>query len=767
MKSKDSTIYYLDSITAGKYMSAVRDREAKKTPVTEFMLADIEKALKADQIDLLKLRESNILDLKHYASEASAKQQDFVSNLSKVTDQLQTAKSKSNELYASTNQVSTEFSKVTEKLDFAASLVQRAEDMRIVIGFIQQFNVRIEVSQNQDDPQSSNASTSASNSLDKLVSKMNLPQSLYQRAELIAKLIKIVASAEGDYLFDAKLNLQDYKEVLKQQLVEEFQKNYKVNKYEQAKCAQALELLQAEYLAIESFIKSTPLMSDPNNKYLYKESYLYQSENILIDHYKETCAFFVTDCKKNWEVMDTIFNQSQQPKTTLVQMIFDGVFKPYITNVLKYYLEIIERKQQEQKNREAQLRASGEKDPRAYEVKQNCNEELKFCEIFFRIHNETNEMLKNVWSLEGQTFNNQIITDNTFKPFQVEYEKYETQVVVISLQNEVKDTIKKLKQIIENAKKWITRKDETKYDILSEFNRELPSDIISIGAAAWERCIALADPSKKHQFLKNLIDIVIQANLREYLLTFLEACKICLQKENDVNIVPQFFNITTIVNSAILTIEGKYTQLLKPTLMQKPNIHEDFIREKDSLIAALEEGVTSNLQICINTIVNRVKSIVSTKNFKSAYLKQNFDMGSASSPCQEICQVLVGPNSIINDLQALTGENYISFCTVLCKELLDTIVEAFFDLRYEFPNGTMAFSMDVNEYRTAFAKFNLDFVNNKFDDLDKAAKLMCTPVDRIQMIKKDLQMQPKAIDLARRLLPLRSDAKEGDLLNAL
>ncbi|EAY20668.1 hypothetical protein TVAG_163640 [Trichomonas vaginalis G3] len=267
MKGKESSIYYLDQITAGKYMSIVRERDSKKIPVTEFLISDIEKALKADQIDLMKLRESNILDLKHCANEAAAKQQDFVANLSNIKEQLIATKSKSNELYASTNQISTDFAKVTDQLDVAASLVQRAEDMSIVISYIQQFNVPLEdppmvkaPNQPQPDPNNPDAPVeekmiSAFDPLEKLIAKVKFPSSIYQRAELTAKLLKIVASAEGDFLSNAKTNLQNYREHLKRELVELFQQNQKVNKYEQAKCAAALDLLQAECLAYVRFRK--------------------------------------------------------------------------------------------------------------------------------------------------------------------------------------------------------------------------------------------------------------------------------------------------------------------------------------------------------------------------------------------------------------------------------------------------------------------------------------------------------------------------------
>ena len=474
-------------------------------------------------------------------------------------------------------------------------------------------------------------------------------------------------------------------------------------------------------------------MSDSGKKFLFKEKYLFEDESILIDHYRETCAFFITDCKKNWEIMDTIFNKSQQPKSTLVQMVFEAVFNPYITNVLKHYLS---------------------------------QKQDRFSDMFFKIHNETNEMLKSIWALDGSSFNNQNITENTFRPFQYEYERIENLAVATAMSTSVAPVLTKLRAIIENSKKWLSKRDEENYDIFSEFNPQLPITILTVGASAWEQCIVLSDPSKKHQILKNLIDIIIQGNLRDYLITYLDACRICMQKDNDVSIVPKFFAITSVINITILTIEAKYNQILKPVLQQKPIYHDAFLKERDSLVNSLEEGITKNLEICISTIVDKVKNIVSTKTFKQSFLRQNV-LGSIYQPCPEICQILTGPNSIYSESQSLSGENNISFCSVLCKELIDTIINALLELKYDFPEGTMQLSMDICEYSNAFAKFNLDFVNSKFEDLDKAAKLMCTPADRISQIKKDLNMQPKAVDLARKLLPLRTDSKENDLVNAL
>ncbi|EAY01959.1 hypothetical protein TVAG_431000 [Trichomonas vaginalis G3] len=728
-------------------MSAVRERDSKKIPVTEFMISDIEKNLKADQMDLLKLRESNILDLKHYANEATSKREDFVANLAKITKNLQETKDRSNELYASTNQISVDFSKVTDQLDFAASLVQRAEDMSIIITYIQEFNKPLEDppmvrAPNQPPPDPNNPDNPpqevlvpAFDPLDILLKSIKFPPTLYQCAELCAKLFKIVTSAERDYLQNARINLIQYRERLKDQLLEQFVANSKINKYEQAKCASALGLLSHEYEAMEAFIKSTPIMTDAGKKYHFKEKYLFEDESILLDHYKGLCSFFVTDCKKSWDLIDVIFTGSQQPKTVLVTTVFNTVFDAFISRVLNHYLET--------------------------PSKQN-----RFCDMFYKLHNETDEMLKSIWALDGQTFSNQNIMENTFHNFQTSYETLETQALTNIMLEQVVPHLKKLRQIIENAKKWLTRKEEVSYDIFSEFNPQMPITILTNGAAAWERCVVLCDPQRKHQVLKSLIDLVIQANLREYLITYLEACRICMMKENDINTVPRFLAITSVINMSILTIEAKYSQILKPHLMQKPQYHEMFLRDRESLISSLEDGITKNLQICINIITDRVKSIVATKNFKNSFLQQNVD-GSVSQSCKEICQILTGPNSVIQEATALSGDNNISFCSVLAKELIDTICNALFEVRYDFPEGTMQLSMDLNEYRNAFIKFNLDFVNIKFEDLDIAAKIMCTPADRIQMVKKDLQMTPKSIDLAKKLLPLRTDAKDEDLANAL
>lgn len=745
MKSKESSVYYLDSLTAGKYMSAMREREGKKTPITEFMVADIEKALKLDQIDLLKLRESNILDLKHYANEAVAKRDDFVKNLSNVTGQLQATKEKSNELYISTNQISVDFSKVTDQLDFATSLVNRAEDMSIIIKYIQDFNLPLEEPPMKKDPNQPPPDPNDPNPpepkmipafdpLDKLLSSIQFPPTLYQRAEICAKLIKIVASAEGNQLNNAKNNLQSYRERLRKELVQEFKDNHKVNKYEQAKCAAALDLLQHEYDAMEAFINQTVLMTEAGNKYHFKDKYLFQSESQLLEHYKDTCNFFVSDCKKNWEVMEVIFNKSQQPKTALVTSVFNAVFDPFITRVLRHYL-----------------------DPR----------NGSFCEMFYKLVRETNEMLKEIWALDGQMFNNANITENTFHQFQVTYENREYDDLKLILDEHVNPVIRKLEALIENAKKLFLKKDDANFDIFTEFNPQMPITILTFGGSAWERCVVLCDSTRKHTFLQKLIDLIISDSLSKYLTTYLEACSIYMTQKNDISVVEKFIAVTSVINMTILTIEDKYTQILKQHLIQKPRAHEKFINQKDTLIAKLEEGITKNLQICINIITERVKSIVVSKPFKTGFLRSYVKFGSVSKCCQDIISILSGPNSVFSASKELTGENNISFCSVLSKDLVDIIINALFDVRYDFPEGTMQLSIDVNEYKNCFSRFNLDFVNNKFEDLDKAVKLMNAPADNIAQIKKDLQMQPKSIDLARRLLPLREDAKEQDLASAL
>ena len=138
---------------------------------------------------------------------------------------------RSNELYASTNQISVDFSKVTDQLDFAASLVQRAEDMSIIITYIQEFNKPLEDppmvrAPNQPPPDPNNPDNPpqevlvpAFDPLDILLKSIKFPPTLYQCAELCAKLFKIVTSAERDYLQNARINLIQYRERLKDQLL--------------------------------------------------------------------------------------------------------------------------------------------------------------------------------------------------------------------------------------------------------------------------------------------------------------------------------------------------------------------------------------------------------------------------------------------------------------------------------------------------------------------------------------------------------------------
>ena len=731
MSNMDAVILHLNQVTTAKYTQAVRERNNSKQPITCFLVDEISNALKQDYQDLLTNRQSNVEELKRISNQSFQKNSDFTKNLISITEQLQEARQRSIELHQSTQQLSADFSKVTDQLDYTTNLVTKAEEMSILIRFIQEFN-----------------KDGSFKDLCKRLPSLNFPESPYIQAELIAKLIKIVQNAEienqtgkkdADTLKNAKLNLDYYKQMLRQTLDELFEQK-KETPYEQAQIAQALTFLQSEEVAILDFINSTPLMQPEQNNIKYSEKVSYMPPEEQIERYQYLCDFFYKDCKTSWRNLDIIFDKSQQSKTTLIQYVWNEVFKPFVTHVLDYTLASPDRTSEQ------------------------------FCQLLYNLYTITKDMMKNIWAIDKQIFTSSTIIEETFQPYQIEYEIKETQCLGEKMKTLVLPYINKFRAVIEKESKTFSfGKNEEKYDIFADLDQDIPISILKEGSAAWERCITLCTPNKMQQILKNLIDMIVQSNLREYITTYLEAVKLCIKKETDLNVIPQYLSITATFNSAILTLDEKYNVILKKALAQKPSAQEKFIREKEQLITNIEQNIRQGLEILINIVVEKVKQIVSTKVFKTLYAKEDTN-ASPSKPCKDICRIIEGSPGrpgMIHNIAVLTQDNKMSFAAVMTRRMWEVIADAYYDNKYNFPYGTTQLQMDIDEFKRVFGLFNLSVIDRKLEEFSIACKIITSPPEMITDVQKKLNPSQNSLNIAKKLIVCRLDAKENDLLALL
>ena len=730
MKANDNVINHLKNITLNVYNAELRKRQQEinsgKEPKCEFLLQSIKKALKQDLEDLKKSRKMNVDELASLGSGSTEKNAAFTKNLGITSTKLQNTKKLSMDLHATASEISTDFSSITDQLDFTTSLVSKAEEMKINIRFIQEFNKNDENS-----------------ALKKRLSDAGFPENKHAQAELLSKLIKIVQNAEmekmstvdqEDKLKNAKANLEKYREDLTKSLLEEFNKD-PPQPVVQSVCANSLAYLQNAYQAVDAYIKKTPLLNESTNNIKYNDAILDMQPSEQMERYQHLCKFFYEDCKKSWSDIDIIFDKNQQPKTALVQKVWIEVFAPFVINVLN---------------------DAEEKDPERY------------CRMLFDLYNETISMMNNIWAINDQVFSASNIIDETFRPFQIQYELKENENIMNKMNEVVTPSILRFKAYIDKSKKvTLFKNDEVEYDVFEDFNPGIPISILKEGASAWERCIVLALPSKMHAVLNTLIDIIIQSNLRDYMTNYLLACQEYMKKDSaDLSLVSKYLTVTATFNTVILTLDEKYNTILKKALSMKHGYQEQFLQNRDTLMRSFEDSITKGLQRCIDITLKTISAIVSTKQYKNQYI--NLREAFISNACMEVCKIIGSPGKgIIGYIEVLSTENRMSFAAVLTRGILDVLVKAMKEAKYEYPFGVISLSLEVNAYKTAFSYFNLPSLNKKLDDIEAAVKLMNARPENMQDTKVDLALDEKTLKFATALIALRTDAKENDLVAKL
>ena len=714
----------LTQITSSRYMAAVRERKQRGEPIKSFLVDEIDEALALNYRELSQQREANVSELKQVSSLSKAINKNFTEKLSQISKELQEAKASSIDLHQSTQEISSDFSKFTDQLDNATSLVARAQEMVVLISFIQEFNKDLPIERLKEN-----------------LERINFPQDIYEQPEIIAKIMKVVRVP--DVLHKDRNQLQkaiDNVEIFQTQLRDEFYKKieeFNNNPEEQGKCARALAEIQCEDAAIKAVIALNPFNADnpQMNNIKYSEKVLTMPPDTQIERYKYLCEQFYKYCEKEWPNLNTIFGKNMQAaKNQMVQTIWNTVFHPFVANVLDY-----------------------NKSQRTPE---------EFCQVLFAFFTSTKEMMKKVWAIDKQIFSSTNFIDMTFSPFQIDYISSENFSLSTKMQEIAIPCINRFKEIIEKQSKLF--KSDEKYDIFSEFDPDVPISILKEGAAAWERCIVLAPPNDMFIVLKTLTDIVVQDSFRELITSYLKACELCMEKETNIKVIASYIDVTATCNSAVLTLDEKYNNILKKALSANPAAQEQFVEQKDKLITDFEASIKKGLQICINIIINRLKTLLSSKTFKSQYSAANINV-EPSKTCKEICRIIgeQGHPGIKANIEVLSADNKMSFAAVLTAQMWDTITKAYFDVKYEFPVGPLLLQTEASEYKKYFGSFNIKALNRKLEDFEIAVKLMNSPAQNLKDMKTKLTPSQNALYYAKKLLNLRSDAKDEDLVSLI
>lgn len=747
----DPALCLLETKLSPIYEKITRSR--KELP-TSFDVTQLSKQINDLQFELENERRILCMELRNRAGEAGSKLGTFNQNLGAIGFKLDKAHTESKELASFCSQLAVNFTHITDKFDSAAAVVSKAV-------MIQCYLTDISIYDSSDDFNIIKEKLKKTNGLsfgdpgdeellDALITREannyyyynylnNIKTTkglttkninIHRTAEYISKLLKIVdITVKQKVAQTAFQNIKKHQSILIINLLARFNDNQKYDVDELKNISSSLFLLGVGEEAINNFIGSSMVFSSEQGiKLMYEDSILKEDTPRILSHYDAFCLFITNDCKNLWPRISEIFDRPQTVKNRYIKKV-GGVLSAFVGGVLHFYMS---------------------------------QRENEYCTTFSTMYERTEQMIIDICKIDNQDFiSTQSFLDELFSVHQKGYGSIEIKVYKDNLRQLLNPLFDKL----EKAMKPITifRKSDDIVNPFTVFNEELLPEFISISKSCLCRCSLLSSPDQTASNLRKLIKIFITDNFNPLMISFVKVCSnYILQNPDDVGNIPKFLKIIMLLNSNILCLEDVYISTLKDILRPYSDVHSLYLRQKDEVIENLEKETVNGLQICIDCAVNYTTKVLNSNQKKNDFVTPDDSLPYITDACRTFCQFLKKMLKEINNY--ISGENKLSFLTVLGHSLFECIIDHLLLYRYNI-TGALNLMMDVTEYQAALGLMELQEMDELTTELVKVSHIMTVTSSLVENAVQDLTLTKKAMSYAKKLLMLRVDAKEINIMD--
>lgn len=747
--SANPSIILIDSKLGPIYEKIVQERG--NTEPTQFQIEKMRAAINAEKTKLLNERQKIEDELEIARKTQQAAKKEFQAQL--TGGRLRSAENclkYSKELSAQCSDLYENFARITDRIDSASTILNRARAVKLYLEDIRIYNTQDNLHK-------------VLNDIDYMAHHEN--DSVPKIAENVAKLKKIATVARKHAnLEKGARNLDAHADKLivdLTKLITETDDTEKIHDYIQSKM-----LLQPDEIVLTQYIDELAIFKNEEAvQYQFAEEFLNEGFRSLQDRYEHLCNYASQECLKLFPDFDIIFDRPVQAKHALLMKVCTHFLQEFVDRTLDYY-----------------------------ENDQN------FCKMLMYLYETTSNMLTLLFQHQTTTFITATYLDKLFKKFQQKYREYETTNVSRYLANRVQPALIKLEQVYKqtNFMSLFKKSDEiiNPFDI---FNDEIPHELLSSAKEALVRCFHLSPPEDLSDHFSSLMNSFFETTFYQYLTSVISACSFYLSKLDSPQLIAEyigkFIKLVTLVNSNVLSLEEAYKNTLKAIMRPLSGAHTAFIKFKTQLIEKLENETVKGLENCLILAISHSKKILSSKQKRADFLPGQsslpFSSGPSSAPKfferltskgkiapspppeatninpekTEACAALSAfIRSISSDVNMeLDGENRVSFLSELGRILLTNVIyEHLCQYKYNFLGAKQLF-VDVAEYQAALDTFKIDLLTKRVMELSTASLWMTVEPQTLSELIRSQPQSKRTLRVASRLLQLRVDAKEIDM----
>ncbi|OHS93552.1 hypothetical protein TRFO_11779 [Tritrichomonas foetus] len=711
--SADAALILIDSKLGPIYENAVKNRNGDTT-LTRFEIKEMNDAIIRETLALQEQRRKLADELNEKSAIAIQTRANFGQKLTLIDNKLSSCLDNSKNLAVSSSQLSVDFAQITDRLDNATSIVCRAKSIAQYIADIKIYN-------------------DFKNLKDVLIRLENgdfFPiDDISRSAEYVAKLIKIVSiTAKQGCIENAAINLKRHSDQLTAQLGEKILNS--TDPLELKDYMRSLMALHPGDDTVNNFINGTPFLASQEGIELhYRDEYLYETPYQQKGRYNAFCEFIATQSKILWPKIDIIFERPTQVKHQLLMKICHllGIF---VDSILRYHVQ------------------------RSQET---------YVQMLAYFYERSLQMFEEIWKIELQQFaQSSTYLDAVFMNHQRAYGNYEISILKKFMSSRVDPALEKLERVQKQTTfSNLFKKADEIINPFNVFNDEVPHEVLSAAKEALLRCSLLSPPEQTLSNFQELISIFLDQSFNKYLIAHIKTCSFYLTQNESSQNIEKFIKLITLVNSNVLSLEDAYKNALKAVLQPHSVVHSMFIKMKEQLITILENETVIGLQNCIDLAITTSKKLLSSKQKRQDFTPTNStNSPSITTACSEFCKFV---RQIVNDVQIhMFGENSVSFLIFLGKALIDVLIDHLTQYKYN-PAGTSVLMEDATEYQACFTSFEIDSIKAKAMDLVNVVHLMKINTNLLVDGIRGTTLTKSAVKLAKRMLVLRTDAK--DIIN--
>lgn len=550
----------------------------------------------------------------------------------------------------------------------------------------------------------------------------NDPFKIDEAADVIQKLHLIAQDLPISKFEEAKKKIERKYDELERALIEEFciaQKNQDYNRMKEI--SNVLQQFKGFSQCVDAYIEQS------------------QSGCLLN---KDVFSFLLPLCKENYEIIKTVFSNTEQVMAKFVLNIYHLKLQEYISEKLSHNLDTLN-----------YLRT-------LYDLYSKTNQLSNDLSIF-NMGNDKNYLNKLTNKIFQKYMDNYLILElkclreRSLTNLQKYYESKNHQKKQIQ-SGGFQDLRRDLQAVI-GTRANINIAQIENYGGETFLSEELAITILQDTKHAFQRCNLLSRPEDRASNATQILDCLLVALITEHVDYALELGLQAIPVAEGPRIPPIIHFFSVVHQSNIIThlLEKQFIDLVIPLVSNTPK-YTDCLHKKKFVLDDVERKINTGLDRALTAIVTWAKLYLQAEQKKSDFKPDTDDFDTVASPaCKTVGQYI---KSIINQIQAnIDGNNVSALLQDLGIRLHRVIYDHMLQFQYNTA-GAMVAICDLNEYRS-ITKALGPLVSKLFDTLNALCNLLLVKPENLQQVCSEDSLVDLDRSVLNNFIQLRSDFK--------